>query len=88
MVSLDEVLDALDRFHQRATYGAVAGVIGRPPVSVLKDRPRNQRHSWVVNQETGMPTGYLPEELHPALTSQVRVMRTAPELRTWLARPS
>lgn len=87
MASLDEVLDALDRYHQRATYGAVGRFIGRPASFIMQGCPRNRRHSWVVNQETGLPTGYLPEETHPALTSQARIIRTAAELRTWLAHP-
>jgi len=52
----NDALDALNLYHERATYGAVAGLLGVPPLSVMRGRPRDWRHSWVVNAETGWPT--------------------------------
>lgn len=87
MSRLDVILDALDRHHQRASYGAVAGVLGTTARSVLQGRPKNKRHSWVVNQETGQPTGYHDFLIHPALEERAEVLSSAEELARWLAQP-
>src|SRR5262249_187677 len=34
-LTLDGILDVLERHHQRATYGAVAGIIGKEPASLF-----------------------------------------------------
>jgi hypothetical protein len=83
--SLDTILDQLNRRRQRATYGAVAGLIGRPPLFLMGGRPRDARHSWVVNQETGMPSGYEPHELHPDLQSRPEIVATTESLDAWLS---
>jgi hypothetical protein len=69
--TLDEVLAHLDRHHQRATYGAVGRIVDRPPTFLMGGRPRDRLHSWVVNQETHLPTGYTQEQVHPALTERM-----------------
>ena len=69
-MTLDQILDCLNRKRVRATYGAVGAVIGRPVRGVgsaLGDRTR--RASWVVNARTGRPTGYARSQLDPYLTS-------------------
>jgi hypothetical protein len=58
MRSLESILELLQRHHQRATYGAVAAAVGRTPRNVMQGRPRDWLHSWVVNQNTGLPTEY------------------------------
>ncbi len=63
---LDRVLDTLDRYHQRATYGAVGGV---------------------VNAETLVPTGYIDDEMHPALRERQHVIKSADALAEWLRDP-
>jgi hypothetical protein len=83
--TLDEVLDQLDRWHQRATYGAVAGVAGARPQSVMHGRARSPRGCWVVNARTKRPTGYSDDELHQAFDEQPHVIATAEELSGWLA---
>ena len=60
-MSLEEIVDLLDRHGRRATYGAVAAVLGHSPRSLLRGRERGRRFSWIVNRETGMPTGYSEE---------------------------
>src|SRR5215211_2307500 len=65
--SLDSILDELDRFHQRATYGAVAAVVNSSPRSLMSGRDRDQRSSWIVNRRDGLPTGYTPEQTHPEI---------------------
>jgi hypothetical protein len=86
--SLDEILDQLDRYHQRATYGAVGRLVDRPAAYLMAGRPRDHRHSWVVNQDTHLPTGYTEEQMHPALQSRDEVIRDPDELAHWLRNPS
>ena len=86
--SLDAILDELERFHQRATYEAVAALIGRPPHYLTNAPPRNSRHSWVVNDATGQPTAYFADQIHPDITSRARVLSSAEELENWLRDPS
>ena len=82
--TLDAVVDLLDRHHQRATYGAVAAVVDRPPRYLMGGRPRDTRHSWIVNRETGLPTGYGSDDMHPHLLANPTVLATGRELEEWL----
>ena len=81
---LDELLDLLNRHRQRATYGAVGALVDRPPSFLMGGRPRDHRHSWVVNQETELPTGYGPDDMHPELFARSGVLRTSQQLEDWL----
>ena len=83
--TLDQILDELNAARQRATYGAVAAVVGRSPRALMSGRDRNQRHSWVVNLKSGLPTDYPTELVHPDLTSIETIIRTKDDLVTWLA---
>lgn len=82
---LDEILDYLNRHHQRATYDAVAEVVGRPETFLLRGRPRNHRNSWLVDGESGLPAGYESNQMHPELRSNERVLDTSHALQGWLA---
>ena len=82
--TLDQILDALHRARQRATYGAVAGVLGAAPRTLMKQRGRDQRHSWVVSRKSGQPTGYEPDQLHPDLALVDHVIESRDELSAWL----
>jgi hypothetical protein len=82
--TMDQILDALDRSHQRATYGAVAAVLDRPPRTLMQGRERDQRHSWVVSRKNGEPTGYEPALMHPALREREKVIDSKDELAHWL----
>ena len=82
---MDQIIDALDRKHQRATYGAVAAVLGAAPRTLMSGRERDQRHSWVVSRKHGEPTGYEPDQMHPELKSSERVIEGREELEKWLA---
>ena len=66
--NMQRVLDFLNRNKLRATYRDVAGVLCVPPqsLSVLLG-PRRPEASWVVNDETGKPSGYSEPECHPDL---------------------
>ena len=85
---LDDVVDVLSQYHQRATYGAVGGVVDRPAAFLMSGLPRNQRYSWVVNAETHLPTGYVEEEMHPRLRERHEVISSAAELEEWLRSPT
>ena len=82
---LDQIIDALHAHRQRATYGAVAAVIGAAPRTLMSGRDRDQRHSWVVSRKTGQPTGYEPEQIHAELGNSAHVIGSRDELEQWLA---
>ncbi len=84
MRSLKSILVLLKQHHQRATYGAVAGLVGRTPRTVLQGCPRDYLHCWVVNQDTGEPTAYPAGMVHPALKEHEMVLETEEELVEWL----
>ena len=86
-MSLEEIIEALDRHGRRATYGAVASLLGHSPRSLLRGRERGRRFSWIVNRETGMPTGYPEDQIDPRLRDSGPVLANDGELRTWLANP-
>lgn len=81
---MDQILDALDASCQRATYGAVAALLGTAPRTLMSGRARDPRHSWVVSRKTGQPTGYSPDEVHPRLLENARVLGGREELEQWL----
>jgi hypothetical protein len=85
-LALEDVVSFLDQRQIRATYGAVAKVVGRPATFLLNGIPRAPRYSWIVNQKTLLPTGYTDEQCHPALTKKSFVLRTEADLRTWIAK--
>jgi hypothetical protein len=81
---LDEILDVLERHHQRATFGAVAGILGREPRSLFKGSTRTPRTAWVVNKTTGLPTGTKASDYPPGLLQKERVIDMIEDLRAWL----
>lgn len=83
--TMDQILDELDAGRQRATYGAVAALVGASPRTLMSGRERNQRHSWIVNHRTGLPTEYAVELMHPELTSNSVIIKTREDLVVWLA---
>ena len=84
-MTLDEILDALEHARQRATYGAVASLVGKTPRTLMKGRERSTHHSWVVNRNNGLPTGYDETLLHPELRQNEHIIDTREELEAWLA---
>lgn len=85
MLSFDQIVDLLDAHAQRATYGAVARVVGTSPRSLMGGRERGRRYSWIVNRSTGLPTGYQPDQIDPRLPESGPVIASDADLRTWLA---
>lgn len=84
MLSLDEVVELLDHHGQRATYGAVARLLGHSPRSLLRGRERSRPFSWIVNRETGLPTGYPDDQIDPRVRESGPVISDDRELRRWL----
>ncbi len=82
---MDQILDTLDGARQRATYGAVAAVVGAAPRTLMSGRERDQRHSWVVSSKNGQPSGYEADQMHPELMQSERVLETREALEEWLA---
>lgn len=80
-VSIQKVLECLNREKVRCTYGAVADVIGGIPLGVSQQlKPRRPWASWVVNKRTGDPTGYTEDQKHPDLYRKKHVIKTGEEL--------
>ena len=84
--TLDQILDALNEYRVRATYGAVGKLIDQPASFLMNDLPRTPRNSWIVNKETHEPTGYTEEQKHPDLRTHSMVLETSASLQDWLAR--
>lgn len=83
-LTLDALVDVLDRHRQRATYRAVGAYLGQPPGSVMSGQERTQRNSWIVSQGTLLPRNYDVAEQHPELEAKRFVLLTEAELRKWL----
>ena len=83
-MTVDEILDLLERHHQRATYAAIGALVGRPARYLAAGWPRDHRHSWVVSGVTGLPTGYGARDMDPELRSRAEVLRTSKALEDWL----
>jgi hypothetical protein len=68
--SIHHVLDFLNRNKLRVSYKDAAGFLKVPPPSLSTLLgPRRPETSWIVNEETGTPTGYSERECHPDLRS-------------------
>jgi hypothetical protein len=81
-LTLQEVLAFLNDQEVRATYGAVAEVVGGIPQSIgARLGRRRVAASWVVNASSGMPTGYERREMHPALIKRSEIIRSGTEQR-------
>ena len=88
-IPIELVIDTLNTVQRRATYGAVASVIGgvepRCVGAVLQQvGGRGPRNSWVVNGDNWLPTGYSGDQLHPRLTQSEHVIDSEDELRAWI----
>lgn len=81
---LADIVKTLSRHTQRATYGAVGGLVGRLARSVMSGQAKSPDNSWVVSAKTGLPTGYATNEMHPRLQSFDEVISTPEDLVAWL----
>lgn len=82
---LDGVIAALNHHRQRATYSAVAALLGQSPRLLMHGHPRAPENSWIVSKSTGRPTGYADADVHPSLTVNEGVLTTREQLAAWLA---
>ena len=81
--SLSEIIRFLNDQRVRATYGAVAEVLGVIPRSMgarLGGRAHVEEASWVVSKETGLPTDYAEHEMHPALRRNSDIITSGVDL--------
>ena len=96
-LSLDGIAHQLDAHKQRATYGAVAELVGVLARGLMSGRPKTPRYSWVVaatsgsESQRGFPTGYSVNQIHPDCYTQIcegndNVIDSADLLRGWLSR--
>ncbi len=85
--SIDSIISELRRFRQRATYGAVAGVLNKSPRNLMEGRTRDPSDSWIVSSRDGMPTGYSDNQVDPDLKSRDVILRSRAELEAWLENP-
>jgi hypothetical protein len=83
---LDGILTALNQHQQRATYSAVAALLGQTPRLLMHGKPREQGNSWIVSKTTGRPTGYADSDVHPQLAANETILKTREELADWLER--
>jgi len=84
--SLPEILQFLNDQQVRATYGAVADVLGVIPLSMgALLGPRSPEASWIVSAETGLPTGYAQGEMHTELLRKNDVITSGIALTLRLA---
>ena len=94
-LSLDGIVHQLDAHKQRATYKAVAELVGVLPRGLMNGRPKTPRFSWVVAATSGsvsrrgFPTGHSVNQIHPDCYRQIRegddnIIDSADILREWL----
>ena len=81
---LKEIVAVLSKHAQRATYGAVGGLVHLPARSVMFGQPKTHANSYVVAVKSRMPTGYSSAERHPNLASLANVISSPATLATWL----
>jgi hypothetical protein len=84
LLTLDEILDILGRHHQRATFGAVAGILRRDPQSLFRGYTRTPKTAWIVSKTTGLPTGTKESDYPEGLRQNARVIETSDDLLSWL----
>lgn len=94
-LSIEGIVAQLNARKQRATYSAVAALVGVLPRGLMAGRPKSERYSWVVaassgsGSRRGWPTGYTTNQIHPDCYSQISEGRTdiiedPEQLRAWL----
>ena len=91
--SLPLIVAQLDKHRQRASYGAVAGLVGVLPRGLMNGRPKSTEYSWVVagsGRQRGWPTGYTEQQIDPECLRQIRragndTIESTDQLRAWLA---
>ena len=80
-VDLPEILRFLNEEQVRATYGAVGEVLGVIPRAMgARLGPHTHERSWIVSAETGLPTDYTRDDMHPSLFRVDEIISSGMEL--------
>ena len=90
-VDLPEILRFLNEEQVRVTYGAVGEVLGVIPRAMgARLGPHTRERSWIVSAETGFPTDYSRDDMHPSLCRTDEIISSGTELvmrmTSWKAR--
>jgi hypothetical protein len=93
-LSLDGIVAQLNARKQRATYAAVAFLVGALPRGLMSGRPRSYADSWIVaasGPAPGWPTGYAVHQIDPDCYRQIcegrgTIIEDPKKLREWLSR--
>jgi hypothetical protein len=91
-MTLEEIVRRLAKHRQRATYGAVGGVLygpnqgaGQQCGNLLARKPRDPHHSWVVKKTDGLPSGYMRNQMDPDVAARRSyVLVDSEDLESWL----
>lgn len=86
------IASQLDLHRQRATYGAVAKLLGVLPRGLMNGRAKSPEYSWIVaasGPQRGWPTGYAVNDIHPDCMRQIQgssatVIENPEHMRRWL----
>lgn len=89
----DGIIARLNERKQRATYGAITGIVGGLPRGLMAHLERNPTNSWVVARSgprRGWPTGYNNNQIHPDYLRQIltgldNVIEDSETLGRWLS---
>lgn len=85
---IPSICKCLQKHCQRATYGALAGVLygnekaAQAAGNAMAKQPRTPLYSWIVRAGDGLPSGYALAQMHPDLKRKSQIIRTG--LRAWL----
>src|SRR4029078_11172795 len=80
-VDLPDILRFLNQEQVRATYGAVGEALVVIPRAIgARLGPHTRERSWIVNAETGLPTDYSRDDMHPALFRANEIISSGTEL--------
>ena len=82
-LSLCDILKFLNTVKIRATYRAVARVLGIPERGQWRRilGPPRHKTSWIVSQNNGRPSGYQEDQYHPCLFRTDEIIRCPEDLR-------
>jgi hypothetical protein len=90
MYELPDIVLFLNQAQVRATYGAVAELVGGIArglgARLTALYSRSPETSWIVSAESGLPTGYAVNERHPALLNSTDIISSGRELEQRMAR--
>jgi hypothetical protein len=92
--TLTSIAQRLNDGRQRASYGAVAGLLGVLPRGLMNGQLKSHSLSWIVaasGPQRGSPTGYTVGQTHPECLRQIEsrldnVIESPERLRHWLTK--